>query len=107
MKNASKHGGDILPDCDFSEGVRGKLAKIKAHRERPNLWHVVVTLFAMLYLGSFSGSLFYLAHLSGATAVVLICALVWLGAWAYLIRDLIRQAFRIAKWIVHLVTQQK
>jgi asparagine N-glycosylation enzyme membrane subunit Stt3 len=98
---------DMLPDYDFSEGVRGKYAKIKAYRERPNLWHVIVTLFAMFYLSDFSGMMYSLVRSSGAKGLVVIYAIVWLCAWAYLIRDLIRQAFLIAKWIIHLVARQK
>jgi len=104
--------GDMLPDYDFSKGVRGKHAKsyrerIKAHRERPNLWHVIVTLFAMFYLGRFSGTFFSLAHSSGANAVILIYTLILFGAWAYLILDLMRQGFLIAKWVLNRSAQQK
>jgi len=94
--------GDKFPDGDFLGGVRGKYAR-RPRLERPNLVNVITTVVAMIYLAFFSSPFFlpnsFLRPDNPAPqqtsldewAVVILCALLLLGAWAYLIQDLIRQ----------------
>ncbi len=76
---------------------------MKIHSERPNLWHVFVTLFAMFYLKCISKALFVYIHSSGITNSIEVYLFILLFAWAYLIRDLIKQMILIAKWLARLL----
>ena len=91
--------------------------RIKAYRERPNLWHVFVTLFAMFYLSCLTRTLTGVLYppddhnliqnnvLMGTVGAFLGMLIVLI--WIFLLRDLIRQAFLIAKWMIRLGARQE
>jgi preprotein translocase subunit SecE len=99
----------MLPDYDFSGGVRGKYARL-IHPERPNLVNILTTVIAMVYLALLSSPFFiprsflYPVHHSPnhhivsetqpsilTCAVVIFYAILLVFAWLYLLRDLIKQ----------------
>ena len=70
---------------------------MKPIRERPSVWHIIVTLAAMSYLWCASKAVMSMVNFSGGldqrlTAVVFGFLIIF--AWCFLIRDLIRQILR-------------
>ena len=93
---------DMLPDYDFSKGVRRKYAG--RYRERPSFWHVVVTCFALFYLLNFISiwrSFLDDSKLRSATLfwpMWIAFGLVFAWVARFLIRELIRQYRLYRDW---------
>lgn len=68
---------------------------MKFHRERPSVWHVIVTLVAMYCLSCQVPVVFVLILTGGLDQglTAAIFTLLVTFAWCFLIRDLIRQIF--------------
>jgi hypothetical protein len=73
---------------------------MKTASERPSLWHVIVTLMAMLYLFSLSKALSSALHSAGnnftyhdptVSALCAVFVILEVLAWFFLVADLIRQ----------------
>jgi hypothetical protein len=76
---------------------------MKTASERPNVWHVIVAMIALLYWGYFGWSLLFNLWLAcqpgyqdayprfSAATYFILSAVVFLPVGIYLIRDLIRQ----------------
>ena len=79
----------MLPEYDFSKGVRGKYAR--RYFERPSFWHVIATLVAMLFLNNFITSLAMPLLFPAPYWDSLVLDLSMVIVWFYLFRDVIRQ----------------
>jgi len=92
----------MLPDYNFSKGIRGKYAG--RYRERPSICHTITTCFGLMYLLIFASSwLSVLAspqiiEMPGFWPESIVFGLVWTAAGLFLGREMIRQYRLLRNW---------